>query len=69
MMASKILVKESPMTVRQLFYRLVSVGQLENTHADYRGVSRILTIAGEDGRIDWDAIVDRSRPAFRKWGM
>ena len=64
MMANKILVKESPMTLRQLFYRLVSAEQLENTHADYRRVSRIMTIARGDGRIDWDAIVDRSRPEY-----
>ena len=59
-----ILDEESPMTIRQLFYRLVSIGALENSRGDYVKVSRIMTIARNDGRVDWDAIVDRSRPDY-----
>jgi hypothetical protein len=62
--AANILAEEQPMTVRQLFYRLVSVGTLENTVANYSKVSRILTIARDDERISWTAIVDRSRPEY-----
>src|ERR1700751_4197569 len=62
--AIEILDEESPMTVRQLFYRLMSLGALENCRNDYSKVSRIMTIARNDGRVDWDAIVDRSRPDY-----
>jgi hypothetical protein len=63
-LATAILSEESPMTVRQLFYRLVSVGALENSRNDYVKVSRIMTIARNDGRVEWDAIVDRSRADY-----
>jgi hypothetical protein len=60
----EILNEEAPMIIRQLFYRLVSLGALENWRRDYVKVSRIMTIARNDGRVDWDAIVDRSRPDY-----
>jgi hypothetical protein len=62
--AAEILAEESPMTIRQLFYRLVSVGALENCRSDYVKVSRMMTTARNDGRVDWDAIVDRSRADY-----
>lgn len=62
--ADKILAEQSPMTIRQLFYRLVSIGLLENSRGDYVKVSRVMTIARNDGRIEWDSIVDRSRPTY-----
>jgi hypothetical protein len=62
--ATKILEQESPMTVRQLFYRLVSVAAIENTRGDYQSVSAAMTKARNDGRIDFDLIVDRSRPEY-----
>jgi len=52
------------MTVRQCFYRLVSAACIENTRADYQKVSRALTRAREDGRCDYDWVVDRSRPEY-----
>jgi hypothetical protein len=62
--AIEILDEQSPMTIRQLFYRLVSMGALDNSRNDYVKVSRIMTIARNDGRADWDAIVDRSRADY-----
>ncbi len=62
--AATILAAESPMTFRQLFYRLVSIRVLENSRADYVRVSRVMTIARSDGRVDWELIVDRSRPEY-----
>jgi hypothetical protein len=62
--AAEILAEQSPMTVRQLFYRLVSIGLLENSQAHYAKVSRVMTIARKDGRIEYDLIVDRSRPTY-----
>ena len=62
--AVKVLEAEHPMTVRQCFYRLVSVGVVENSVADYRRVSQVLTTARNDGRIDFSWIVDRSRSNY-----
>jgi hypothetical protein len=63
--ALAILEEQQPMTVRQLFYRLVSTGHLENTQNNYKKVSRIMTTARDDGRCDFNWIVDRSRPDYR----
>ena len=62
--AISILSSESPMTIRQLFYRLVSSQQVENSRADYQRVSRIMTTARDDGRCPFEWIVDRSRPEY-----
>jgi hypothetical protein len=62
--AVDILSSEWPMTVRQLFYRLVSVRFVENTRSDYQRVSRVMTTARDDGRCSFEWIVDRSRPEY-----
>jgi hypothetical protein len=64
--ALDILKEESPMTIRQLFYRMVSQTLLENSKLDYQRLSRFMTKAREDGRCDYDLIVDRSRPVYEK---
>jgi hypothetical protein len=50
-----------PMTLRQLFYQLVSRQVLENTRAAYKSLSRIMVGARKDGLIQWDWIEDRLR--------
>jgi hypothetical protein len=62
--AVKILEEQNPMTVRQLFYQLVSLGAIANNRADYQTVSRVLTKARNDGRCPFNFIVDRSRPEY-----
>jgi len=62
--AADILAGEYPMTLRQCFYRLVSIGVIENTHKDYQALSTYLTKARGDGRIQYEWIVDRSRPEY-----
>jgi hypothetical protein len=62
--AVSILQEQNPMTVRQLFYRLVGTGQIDNTQAEYSRVSRLMTIARKDSRCDFAWIVDRSRPEY-----
>jgi hypothetical protein len=62
--AQGILAEQQPMTLRQLFYRLVSVTLLKNTPGDYGKLSRILTGARERGAIPYEWIVDRSRPTY-----
>jgi hypothetical protein len=52
------------MTIRQLFYRLVSIAAIQNSRGDYQRLSTAMTKARNDGRIDFDCIVDRSRPEY-----
>jgi hypothetical protein len=62
--AVEILRLESPMTVRQLFYRLVSKRLIANDRKNYQRISRLMTTARDDGRCSFDFIVDRSRPEY-----
>ena len=62
--AKASLQREHPMTIRQLFYRLVSAGVIENQLSDYRCVSRVMTKARHSGEVVPDWIVDRSRPSY-----
>jgi hypothetical protein len=50
-----------PLTLRQLYYRLVSDLVIENRQNEYRKLSRDLTKARLHGLIPWEAIHDRSR--------
>ena len=59
-----ILEAEHPMTVRQLFYRLVSVGTITNSLGEYQRVSRLITKARRDDRCPYEYVVDRSRPTY-----
>jgi len=63
--ASNILDIQQPMTIRQLFYRLVSAGLIPNDRKHYQLVSRIMTKARDDGRIPFEYITDRSRPEYK----
>jgi hypothetical protein len=63
--ASVILEIQQPMTIRQLFYRLVSQGLIPNDRKHYQLVSRIMTKARDDGRIPFEYITDRSRPEYK----
>src|SRR5271169_187464 len=62
--ATAILEEQQPMTIRQLFYRLVSTGLIPNDRKHYQLVSRVMTKARDDGRIPFEAITDRSRPEY-----
>ena len=53
------------LTVRQLFYQMVARGLIENTEAEYRKIGRLVTNGRDSGRIDWDAIEDRTRDVHR----
>src|SRR5262245_19132236 len=53
---------DAPMTVRQVFYQLVSLGAIEKSDAEYRGVVvRQLTRLRLEGRVPWSAITDGTR--------
>lgn len=49
------------LTLRQIYYRLVSVYSLPNTKSSYKGLSKQLVIAREKGDVDDRRIEDRSR--------
>jgi hypothetical protein len=57
-----ILSAENPMTVRQLFYQLVSRGAIEKTEAQYKGtVIRLLGDMRRDGEVPFGWIADSTR--------
>jgi len=59
--AVEVLTDYHPMTVRQVYYQLVSRQVLENTVSRYKAVSNLLVDARKDGTIPWDWIEDRLR--------
>lgn len=50
-------------TLRQLYYDLVSENIIPNHDTVYKKISKLLTDARYLGLIDWDAIEDRNRPS------
>lgn len=52
---------EYRLTLRQLYYQLVSRNIIRNTDKSYARLSRVLTNARYAGLVDWDAIEDRVR--------
>lgn len=48
-------------TLRQLFYRLVTLQILVNCYPDYRNLGRYINFAKGAGMIDWDSVEDRTR--------
>jgi hypothetical protein len=59
--AREILDNYRPMTVRQVYYQLVSRQVIENNRSAYQGVSDALVAARREGVIPWDWIEDRLR--------
>lgn len=49
------------LTLRQIYYRLVASGDIKNTRSNYTQLSSQLVKARENGDIDGNRIVDRSR--------
>ncbi len=56
-----VLADHHPMTVRQVYYQLVSRQVIENNRSQYQAVSNILVDARKDGTIPWEWIEDRLR--------
>ena len=57
-----------PLTVRQVYYQLVSKELIRNNLSQYRKVSRTLVKLRELDLVPWDAIEDRSRRTTDKRG-
>ncbi|MFI5090772.1 MAG: hypothetical protein ACHP7P_12005 [Terriglobales bacterium] len=66
--AIAVLEQEHPMTIRQLFYRLVSTTVIDNCLGDYQRVSKAMTKARDDKRVPYAWIVDRSRATYTSRG-
>lgn len=49
------------LTLRQLYYQLVTVNAITNEERSYKRLSALLTDARYAGLVDWDAIEDRVR--------
>lgn len=59
--ARAVLTEHSPMTVRQVYYQLVSRQVVENNRGAYQKVSEVLVTARREGAIPWEWIEDRTR--------
>ncbi len=59
--ALEVLTAHHPMTVRQVYYQLVSRQVVENTRGMYQAVSDLLVDARKEGIIPWAWIEDRLR--------
>ncbi|MBI2916482.1 MAG: hypothetical protein HYY01_00665 [Chloroflexi bacterium] len=59
--AVEILDGTHPMTVRQVFYQLVSCHAIENAPASYNAVINVLRDARLNGEVPWEWIEDRLR--------
>ena len=59
--AISVLADYHPMTVRQVYYRLVSRQIIDNNRSQYQAVSNILVEARKSGAIPWGWIEDRLR--------
>jgi len=55
------------MTLRQLYYQLVSKDVIPNIASEYAKLSTLLTEARMYGYIDWDFIEDRIRVPKKTW--
>ena len=53
--------EDRPMTVRQVFYRLVSAGLIDKTEAAYKMVVRLLGVMRREGQLPFSWIADSTR--------
>ena len=58
----EVLAEDKPMTVRQVFYRLVSAGVIAKTEAEYKGtVIRLLLAMRREGIVPYSWVTDSTR--------
>lgn len=63
--AVEILKAEQPCTLRQLYYRLISAGHLDNAQREYQRLGKLMTRAREQGLINRRWIVDHVRATLK----
>ena len=61
MAALEVLRDHRPMTVRQVYYQLVSRQVIENRRGSYQAISFLLVDARKSGEVPWEWIEDRLR--------
>jgi hypothetical protein len=59
--AIQVLQEHHPMTVRQVYYQLVSRQVIKNDRSSYQAISNLLVDARKNGTIPWEWIEDRLR--------
>jgi hypothetical protein len=59
--AMKVLGEHHPMTVRQVYYQLVSRQVIENSRGQYNAVCNVLRDARKEGVVPWQWLEDRLR--------
>lgn len=57
-----------PLTLRQIYYRLVAAGHIENSRSQYNMLSKLVKWMRIDERLPWDVLEDRSRRVSEKRG-
>lgn len=58
-----------PLTLRQIYYRLVAAGHIQNNRSQYNMLSKLLKWMRIDDRLPWDVLEDRSRRMSGKRGF
>ena len=60
----KELHKYKPLSIRQIFYQMVSKKRIKNTHNEYAALDTLITNARYEKYIDWKDIKDSSREFY-----
>jgi hypothetical protein len=58
-----------PLTLRQIYYRLVAAGHIQNTRSRYNDLSRLVKQMRVDEILSWDVVTDRTRRVTNKRGF
>ncbi|MBU4532291.1 MAG: hypothetical protein KJ650_01390 [Firmicutes bacterium] len=59
--AEAVLAEHNPMTLRQVYYQLVSKHVIDNNRSEYQRLSNALVKARQQGLVPWEYIEDRTR--------
>ena len=57
-----------PLTLRQIYYRLVAAGIIENKRSRYNDLSKVIKQMRLDNMLSWDVVEDRTRRVSTKRG-
>lgn len=57
-----------PLTLRQIYYRLVAAGKIENTRSRYNDLSKLIKYMRIDDHLPWEVMTDRTRRVSQKRG-
>lgn len=63
--SAELLGSNKPMTVRHLFYLLISGGLIENSPKEYNNLIKLMVRARMNGDVDFESLVDGTRNSIR----